>query len=341
MIGDPRVLFIRFGAIGNAVAAIPAVRALRRARPRAFTAMLADPLTADLWRACPYTDEVITYDKRGAHRVGPGYLKLILDMRRSRFTHSIHFKRFTRSELIGFLAGIPERVGFKTDARLQLLTKKVPYEEGTSVIELNLRLVRELGIPAEDAGLEDWKAGGSERVSALFDSLQGGGPVVVIHPAGGTQQERLWPYYGELAAALEERHGARIILVGAPSEAAVIEAMEKKTSKSAGRALGFSLVEVLDIMRRADVFVGTDSGPCHLAAMAGTPGAILYAPHLSISAQIKKWKPAGDRYLSFSPPRDCAGCPEHPCPPGRQKECAACIPLEDVIKGIDRLLSMK
>jgi heptosyltransferase-2 len=336
---DMRVLFIRFGAIGNAVAASPAIRALRKAMPEAYTAVLADPLTAGLWQGCPYLDEVIIYDQKGEHKGLPGYLRLILGIRRKGFTHAIHFRRFTRSELIGFLAGIPERIGFDSEARFQLLTKKVPYQEGVSVIELNLGLVRELGIKADDARLDNWHHDTSDRVRKILDSLEGNGPVIVIHPGGGTQRERLWPYYGELAAALKQEHDARIILVGTPSEAEVIGMTEEKIPGHVEKALGYSLKELLELIRGAQVFVGTDSGPCHLAAMAGTPGAILYAPHQSIAAQVAKWKPGGDQYLAFSPKRDCADCPQYPCPLKRQRECAASIPVDEVKRGIEKLLS--
>jgi ADP-heptose:LPS heptosyltransferase len=335
---EPRVLFLRFGPIGNAVAAIPAVRTVRRAWPHAYLALLADPLTAQLWQECPYLSEVIVYDQKAAHRPGPGYLRLMQSLRRRKFSHSIHLRRFIRSELIGFLAGAKKRIGFESGARIQLLTRKVPYQEGVSVIELGLRLVRELDLSADDNSLEYWPRQAYPRVQQLYDSLAGDGPVVVIHPGGATQRERLWPYYGELGAALQEKYRSRVILLGTSEEEVVLQSTEDKMSGPVGKALGFELGEVAEIIRRAHVFVGTDSGPCHLAAMVGTPGSILYAPHQRLSAQLKKWKPAGEQYLAFTPGKDCADCPEHPCSLERQKECAASIPLAAVQEGVERLL---
>ncbi len=337
--GAPRVLFIRFGSIGNAVAAIPAVRAVRRAWPQAYLAILADPLTAELWQGCPYLSDLIVYDQKASHRPGPGYLRLIQSLRRRRFTHSIHLRRFIRSELIGFLAGASERIGFESEARIQLLTRKVPYREGVSVIELGLRLIRELGISADDSSLEYWPGQGYPRVQQLYESLAGDGPVVVIHPGGATQRDRLWPYYGELGAALQEKYHSRIILLATPEEKGVLQRTEDKMSTPVGKAVGFSLSEVAEVLRRAQVFVGTDSGPCHLAAMVGTPGSILYAPHQSLSDHLKKWKPAGDKYLAFTPGKDCADCAEHPCSTARQRECAASIPLAAVQEGLEKLLA--
>ena len=334
---SPRLLLIRIGAIGNALVAVPAIRAIRQARPKAFLALVADPLTLELLAGCPYLDEFIRYDNRGPEKAGPGYACFILGLRRRKFTHAVHFRRFLRSELIGLLSGAPIRVGFKTGSRLQFLTHYADYEEGENVIELNLRLARALGIEAKDMRLEYWPTRDSARVREILNSLPGSGPLVAIHPAGATQRERLWPDFSELARILRERLQARVVMIGAEAEREIVETTARALSLPAATALGLPLPEVGELIRRADLFAGTDSGPAHLADAAGTPGAIIYAPHRGLALQLKKWKPLGDRYLAFTPARDCVSCPEDPCPLPRQQQCAAGVPVEEVASGLEKL----
>lgn len=336
---EARVLLIRIGAIGNALVSVPSIRALRQAWPKSRLTLVADPLTLELMKACPYIDEFVRYDNTGPEKAGPGYVRFIMDLRRRMFTHAIHFRRFLRSELMGLLSGAPVRIGFKSDARLQLLTHKVEYVEGESVIEQNLKLVRALGIDANDRRLEYWPERESRRVGRIEERAAGGGPLVVIHPSGATQQERLWPCFGELGKLLRDRISARVVYVGAESERGQVEEAAGSLDPPAPTAVGLRLPEAAELIRRAGLFVGTDSGPAHLADAVGTPGAIIYAPHRGLDKQLEKWKPEGPNYLAFTPPRDCGECPEHPCPLEKQKECASSIPVEEVALGLQKLYS--
>lgn len=335
----PRVLLIRFGSIGNALVAVPAIRALRQAWPDALLSLLADPMTREIFQGCPYLNETILYDWKGAHRFGHGYFKLVAELRRRRFTHALHFRRYLRSELLGLFSGAGERIGFQTRARLQWLTRKVPYREGESVIEQNLNLVRALGIRAEDRRLECWPASGSAAVDRIFGQLGNGpGPAVVIHPAGATQRERLWPFYGALAQELLEQGRAKVIMIGTPAEAGEVDRQAAQVRAPVVKALGLPIREVAELIRRADLFVGTDSGPCHLADAVGTPSVILYAPHRGLEAQVRKWKPEGEGFVALLPQKDCRECGEYPCPLSRQQECAASIPLEEAVAAAEKLL---
>jgi len=337
--GPPRVLMIRFGAMGNGLVAVPAIRALRRAWPEAFLALAGDPLTLELLGPCPYLDEFIRYDRKGPEGFGRGYSRFILGLRRRRFTHVIHFRRYLRSELIGLFSGAPTRVGFKTEARLQFLTVKVQYAEGENVIEQDLKLVRALGVAADDRCLEYWPAQDSARVAEALARVRGQGPLVVIHPAGSTQRGRLWTGFPELAQRIRDDLDARIVMIGAESERVLVQEAARAISPEAVTAVGFSLPEVAELIRRADLFAGTDSGPAHLADAVGTSGAILYAPHRGLHAQLRKWKPEGEKYLAFIPPRDCSECAEDPCAPDRQKQCASAISAAEVAQGLERLYS--
>ncbi len=338
---EPRVLFIRIGAIGNALVSVPAIRALRKAWPDAYLCLAGDPVTLELLKPCPYLDETVSYDNHGPQKAGPGYARFIKELRKRRFTHVVHFRRYLRSELMGFLSGAPVRAGFATEARLQLLNRKVEYRKGENVIELNLDLVRALGVEASDRSLECWPAQKSERVEALLESVAGSGPPVVIHPAGATQKERLWPGFGELARLLKENLDARVVMIGAASEKDLVERTAAELNPGAATAVGFPLQEAALLIQKAELFCGTDSGPAHLADAVNTPGAIIYAPHKGIDRQLAKWKPEGDDYLAFTPDTDCNNCPREICKTEDKRRCAASIPVEEVYRGLKMLYERK
>src|ERR1700737_3995157 len=103
--------------IGDAVMALPFLRAIRRAHPKDSLAVLASRAPAAVFRASGLVDEVIP--RRGllrdAVRVG-----------RARFSEAGLLPTSLRSAVAPFLAAVPVRIGYATDRRGALLTHPIP-----------------------------------------------------------------------------------------------------------------------------------------------------------------------------------------------------------------------
>jgi ADP-heptose:LPS heptosyltransferase len=296
-----RILFLRFGSIGNALVSVPAVRAVRREKPEAFLALLCDPATHDLWKDCPWLDRVLVYDSKDKNQAGPGYLKMIFELRKIGFTHSIHFRRYIRSELIGFLAGAQTRIGFDP-GKISLLTKKLPYSEDAHIIEQNLQLVRELGIKADDRGLEYWPPAPSDRVKNLLAQLKA--PLVVLHPFARTQKHNRWQKFPELAEKLKKDLNASVVLIGAGRENEIFQNEWQGKYSEFATAFDFSIPELASLLKSAKLFIGSDSGPLHLACAVGAPAISIYTPRPDLARHLKKWMPLAPRFKAVLPPEN-------------------------------------
>jgi len=329
-----RILFIRFGSIGNAMVAVPAIREVRREKPDAFLALLCNPETYDLWKDCPWLDQVLIYDQKGKHKSLTGYLGLIAELRRLQFTHSIHFRRLLRSELIGFLSGPKTRIGFDPGG-FSLLTKKVPYREDKPIVEQNLELVRQLGILAQDSKLEYWASEPSEKLKSLFKEPSR--LKVVISPYARTWREKRWRSYPELAQSLIKKMNAEVVVAGAQDE---MELAKQEFGGIVGKdnfAFGLPIRELAGLFKLADLFIGQDAGPVHLAVAVNAPSVIIYSPAPDREKIFEKWKPAGDKFLAVLPPQDCRTCPQDPCSQGQLLECLERTSVEDVLKKVSEL----
>jgi len=75
----------------------------------------------------------------------------------------------------------------------------------------------------------------------------------------------------------------------------------------------FSLDEFMSAVRHCHLFVGNDSGPCHMASIAGVPTLTIFSGKVS----PYEWHPLGEHSLSVKVDVPCATCykalPEH-CP---------------------------
>ncbi|NMO89408.1 glycosyltransferase family 9 protein [Actinomycetospora sp. TBRC 11914] len=119
-------------------------------------------------------------------------------------------------------------------------------------------------------------------------------PLVVVHP-GATDARRCYPEdrLGTVAAALS---GARVVVVGGPDEAdrvgRVAEGYRAATGRDPETAVGtLSLPGLVGLLARADMVVGNDSGPRHLAGAVGTPtvAVFTYANLADVAPLTRVW----------------------------------------------------
>jgi ADP-heptose:LPS heptosyltransferase len=103
-------------------------------------------------------------------------------------------------------------------------------------------------------------------------TLTDGRRLVAVHP-GATDPRRRWPVDRHMAVAAS-LPGARVVLLGGPDEAPVTAAAER-----AAADLGLPVADLtgttglgglLGLLARAELFLGNDSGPRHLAEALGT-----------------------------------------------------------------------
>lgn len=129
-------------------------------------------------------------------------------------------------------------------------------------------------------------------------------PWVAIH-AGASVPYKLWPrdYFRELAGQLEAR-GYRIAWVGAGEmDAEIIRGIREEGAGAGGVDLcnRLSLPELLALYRRCALFIGSDSGPMHLAASSGAQVLALFGP-----SREAIWAPLGPRSRVLRGERSCA-----------------------------------
>ena len=125
-----RILVKEVNWLGDIVMSLPALRAIRRAWPRAHLAVLIKKELASFFDGARWIDEVIPYS------VGRGLSgffdrrRIVGEIRSRRFDLGVLFPNSFESALWITMAGIRRRAGFVADARGAMLTlKAVPPPE--------------------------------------------------------------------------------------------------------------------------------------------------------------------------------------------------------------------
>ncbi len=323
------ILVVAPNWLGDAVMALPFVRALRRARPGDSLTVLARRGPAAVFRAEGSADGVW---------VASGFARDLATLSRSRVDEAWLLPNSFRSALLTFLARVPKRIGYATDGRSALLTEALPRPGGTghqlreydallaaSDIEPDRDPPR-LPIPptAEDTARRAFAAAG----------LPGGAPLVLLAPGAAFGPTKQWPAerFAALADKLAERGLLSGIVVG-PGEERLGEDISRR-ARHRPVVLGADLdpVELAALLRRARAVVSNDSGPMHLAAAVGTPVVAFFGP-----TDPGRTGPIGsparvlDRYVFCSP------CFLRHCPYGH--ECMEEITPEMALAAVEELLA--
>jgi len=202
--------------------------------------------------------------------------------------------RSTLAALLPWLAGIPQRVGLNVNGRGFAHTLPVkPPDTAVHAADVYLSLAGVLGIEPQriqGRGLEFYPADVDRTaVTALLvekiDWL-GDVPLVIIHPGGGQNparpdERKQWPVerFALLGSQLIHRHRARVVLVGGEQDRPLTEAIQGMIAQPVVDLAGrLTLGEVGALCEVADLYIGNDAGPAHVAVAVGCPTLAIFGP---------------------------------------------------------------
>jgi heptosyltransferase-2 len=342
-----KILVARYRFIGDTILTVPFLRNLRKAYPDAQIDMLAGPMSGELLEECPYIDNLIYFDTTRKHKYENtgekrktffSYVKLL---KRTNYDRAYVLKRSFSSALLVYLAGIKHRIGFDTENRGFLLTKKVPYIKDRHEVECFLDVLRAEGIDPEDSYLENWiNPATAEKIDGLLNWRDfENKPKVLIHATSGNINKQ-WAdeYFAKVIEFLSNEKNAQVFYTGTASDQQVydrIHALIKTELKN--KPLSFcgklSLVESSALISRMDLAIGSDSGNLHIAASFNVPVIGIYGP-----MNHKKWHAWGDRHVCMVDDLECIPCElKKPCKYNRA--CLYNITPEKVVGEIEKLLN--
>jgi heptosyltransferase-3 len=335
-----RVLIYRLGSLGDTVAALPSLHLVERVFPNARRLMLTNiPVQAKAPAAAAVLE--------GSGLVH-GYVSYPMATRSIRELAGVwwRIRRFGPEVLI-YLMGSRGEGALARDTKFFRLCGirhivGLPYGElGEHRFdpERNLweqeahRLLRCMR-PLGDADIEDlkwWDLRLTEAEhAAARAALSGVGDRPIIACGLGTKmQAKDWG--GENWRSLIEKVSAAfpdyaLILIGAAEEADVSEYSGTGWRGPVVNLCGkLTPRQTAAVLRRAELFLGPDSGPKHLAAVQGVPCALVF----SARGRPGIWYPPGKGHRVVYHQVECAGCNLEVCIEQRKK-CIMSISVDEM-----------
>lgn len=265
-----RILVIKHGALGDFILATGPFKAIRAHHPEARLTLLTASSFERLGSDCGCFDDVWIDDRPWPHQVVAlfrlrkrllsGRFDRVYDLQTSDRT-GWYYRLFPppRPEWCGIAAGCSH-------------PHDNPDRDRMHVIDSQVEQLRLVGIDSVPRPGIDW----------LEAPVSGFGlpeEFALLVPGGSPRRTgKRWPAarYAALARRLSER-GLTPVLIGADAERDVIAAIADRCKDAIDLCGRTSLAQLASLCRRARVAVGNDTGPMHVAALAGCGTVVLFS----------------------------------------------------------------
>lgn len=340
-----RILIFRTGSLGDSLCALPAIDTIVRSFPNAQTDLLT---TTGGARRVSLTD-LIDPDKyrKAFNYSGTPLRQLLVSLRHEHYDLFVELpqadaplRRMLRNMLFARLAGVRHGLGWRIGitflfSRYQEAHFRFPDE--TSRL---LRILAHAGLKVDSPRYIISQA---ESVSVREIQTQASPdteiapPMIAIAP-GAKLPRNIWPAanYAQVASYFVGQ-GYRIMLIGGPED---MDTGRMIASGNPGITLlcgSMSPLESINLLKQCKLLICNDSGPMHMASVAGTPIVALFTAR---EYKGKWWPPESVPHKVLRTDNmPCAVCFRR----GKNIPCAANVCLsriecETVIKAAGELL---
>jgi ADP-heptose:LPS heptosyltransferase len=318
--GPPRLLVIRRDNIGDLVCTTPLIAALRERYPDGHIVALVNTYNEAVLAGNPDVDAVYAYEK-GKHRRGRSILavyadrlRLIAELRRQKFDYAIlATPGFAALSLrLARWVGARHVLGYSDSGKAHpRLDIALPYDGGTKTHEVErvFGLLTALGIKSSPPPARVFPDPGLVvDPQRALERLGSGTPVVGVHVSARRRNQQ-WPAenFAALIRAISERHGARILLLWAPGDAAnpMHPGDDDKAQVVVERCAGLSLLpwptrelsRLIAALSVCDYVVCADGGAMHIAAALQRPILCFFG-----DSPPERWRPWMTPHELLQPP---------------------------------------
>lgn len=308
MIPSPgSLLVIRIDHIGDVVMATSVLAPLRKAFPQARIDLMVPS-----WAQCLLSDEAsisglkvfdAPWFRRARHGLWDGirgFWDMVRIIKRGEYDAVVDLRGDARHILASFLAGVKYRISYGITGLGFLLTHEVPYDENAHEIDKNAALLGPLGIRCEEAQV---RLVSSKESDLEAENIRKKGgidrPYAVLHMVSGRKEKNWTPEgFAGVIDYLQTQKKLLPVIVGSKEDSVYIKGVARKTPQKVIDLSGKVNLNVLGpLMKNAEIFIGLDSAPAHIAAVSGVQTIILF----SGVNDPARWAPRGENVRVIYP----------------------------------------
>jgi len=276
----PRLLIVTTTGFGDTLWATPALRAIKKAYPKAFVTVLTSPLGQQVLAQNPHIDRLLTLPHGSFFKLP--FLWKTLHSLRLETAFIFHLSQrpilplcyFAKPKNIIGTEGLNKGLD-------RLLTHKLPRKYQHEILR-RLDMLSLLGIPTSDIALEVFPSlQDKRRASHVFASLHlfSDLPIIAFNPGSKDIFKRWSPSaFIELGQKLYETCNAQILILGNQEEKALAEMIANAIPNAKNLAGLFSITELAAFLGYIHILITNDTGTMHLSFATQTKTIALFCP---------------------------------------------------------------
>jgi heptosyltransferase-2 len=336
--GSHKILIRGPNWVGDAVLAIPAMKAIRDHFNESEITLLVRPWVAGLFTSAPFIDKV--WSESRPSTVGD-WTRITRDIRARAFDVALVLPNSFESALMMFLGRVPERIGYATDGRRLMLTNAISRDdEPKHQVYYYLELLKAFSASAvidrrysiEIQATEEERA--RARKLLRGEGIPAGGKFLVLNPGAAYGSAKRWydDRFADTADTLAGEMGFHVAIVGSLGERPIAEQirarMRSRTAVLNGQT---SLETLIGVLAESSLMITNDSGPMHIAAALGVPTVAVFG-----STDERVTSPYGARTSIVKHPVECSPCLLRVCPIDHR--CMNGVTVENVCRAARELM---
>lgn len=312
------IVWVRPDSIGDSVLAASMLQYIQQKYGDAKINVVCQEHVAEFYQACPYVNEVITFN-RNRIRADESYRQEIINrlrMLKPELSLNSVYSRELLTDVLAIECGAKQRIAMEgdlsnisvelRDRHNQLYTKLITSDgEHKPELERHRDFLCGLGIDVSSLGPVVWTSDEDERFAEKFfreNELRDKQTIALF--AGAQHAVRLYDKYGQSLSEFCKKNQLKVIGLGTSEEWEInqrnLDAIGVEAMNLSGKV---TLRQSAAILRRCRMAVGAETGLAHISCAVNTPNVILLGGgHFG-------------RFMPYSPltsvvclPLDCYGC---------------------------------
>jgi lipopolysaccharide heptosyltransferase I len=279
--GVPRILIIRFSAIGDVVRVLPALHALRDAYPHAQIDWAVEPKSLDVIADHPALDQIHVFERpEGFWQGARVFREFCNKIKECRYDVVLDFHGILKSGLLMSASRAKDRYAF-APPRAQEMSHRfanhridLPSTQMNRIKE-NLAMSKAAGATGSNLDVvlavsEDTQDTVEEYI---HDEFQSGKLLAAVH-APVDRPEKQWPlaHYAALVDLLLADGRFEVLLTWGPGQREIATAVQQMAKRNPHIAPETpDLKHYAWLVKQCDLYFGGDTGPMHIASAMDVP----------------------------------------------------------------------
>ncbi len=273
------ILLVSLSCVGDAVMTTPVMQSINALFPQAKIDIVSDSRSHQLYTHCPYLGRVILKDKSRFMR---GALELVTSVRKKHYDLIVDL----RTDGLAYL--------FKGKARLTKLTSK-PY--GTHSVENLMGVISRIHGDRKIPDTHIWLTRQEEEYAEnLLRHLPIGNWLVVV--SDNLDKRKVWPEenYVDLINTFSKWLDG-VVFEGSEAERECADRIATNINVPSINLAGkTNLLQAAAVIKKAAIFIGSDSGLGHIAGAMQTPSILFFSTDKP--ERVLPWRSRADYLVS-------------------------------------------